>query len=552
MNKKKNQTSIGLDALITEVFNMFTLEEQQELINILNHNGLEKLYQQMEEVFYDYQQPDYNSEATPIAAYLQKLWDMQTYEDYPFDEFKKDCTTVPAAELEKDLRNFILQLFIHYQGPLENTKEENRPFKLWYIYWAMEHYRMESSLNIILEIMRQSPTFLSSYCHLIQDEATIAIIYQLGQNQLPLLLSFMNENGIAPFGKEDICSAVAQIAINNPERRLEIINWFCQLLNSYYDRFERGEDNNLSIIDYITDVLMNIRAIETLPILEKIYKRFKIPNTLTRKGFKEIKKEMPRAKLKGLDVDSMEELMNLLNEFITFNENHKFDDNEFDEEYDDEFDDDEFDDDEFDDDEYNESFYIEEQTSKKLNIKISLINSDPEIYRIVEVPSNIRLESFADVINTAMGWEGYHMHLFQKGKTIYTTEESDDDFWFDPVKTVNSYSLSLGEILTRKGSHIKYEYDFGDSWMHRITLESQQAYKKDETQGIFLIDGANACPPEDCGGIYSYQEILEALKHPHSKAAKEYREWLGKNFNAHKFNAKKVERELRDFPIRIF
>ena len=63
--------------------------------------------------------------------------------------------------------------------------------------------------------------------------------------------------------------------------------------------------------------------------------------------------------------------------------------------------------------------------------------------------------------------------------------------------------------------------------------------KKDETQGIFLIDGANACPPEDCGGIYGYQEMLEALKQPHSKAAKEYREWLGKNFNAHKFNAKK-------------
>jgi hypothetical protein len=168
---------------------------------------------------------------------------------------------------------------------------------------------------------------------------------------------------------------------------------------------------------------MNIRAIETLPILEKIYKRFKIPNTLTRKGIKEIKKEMPHAELKGLEVDSMEELMNLLNEFIVFNEN-----NEFDEEYNDEFD----------DDEYDNSFYIGEQTSKKLNIKISLIDSDPEIYRIVEVPSDIRLESFADVINTAMGWEGYHMHLFQKGKTIYTTEESDDDFLFDPVKTVNS------------------------------------------------------------------------------------------------------------------
>ena len=124
MNKKKNQTSIGLDAIITEVLNLFTPEEQQELINILSNNGLEKLYQQMEEAFYDYQQPDYSSEATPIATYLQRLWDMKTRKDYPLDEFKKDCTTVPAAELEKDLRNFILQLFIQYQGPLENEIEE--------------------------------------------------------------------------------------------------------------------------------------------------------------------------------------------------------------------------------------------------------------------------------------------------------------------------------------------------------------------------------------------------------------------------------------------
>ena len=99
MNKKKNQTSIDLDAIMTEVLNLFTPEEQQEVIDILSNNGLEKIYQQMEEAFYHYQHPDYSSEATPIAAYLQRLWDMQTCKDYPFDEFKKDCTTVPAAEL---------------------------------------------------------------------------------------------------------------------------------------------------------------------------------------------------------------------------------------------------------------------------------------------------------------------------------------------------------------------------------------------------------------------------------------------------------------------
>ena len=72
MNKKKNQTSIDLDAIMTEVLNLFTPEEQQEVIDILSNNGLEKIYQQMEETFYHYQHPDYSSEATPIAAYLQR------------------------------------------------------------------------------------------------------------------------------------------------------------------------------------------------------------------------------------------------------------------------------------------------------------------------------------------------------------------------------------------------------------------------------------------------------------------------------------------------
>ena len=57
--------------------------------------------------------------------------------------------------------------------------------------------------------------------------------------------------------------------------------------------------------------------------------------------------------------------------------------------------------------------------------------------------------------------------------------------------------LSLGELLSRKGSKIKYEYDFGDSWIHEIILESCQSYKKEEIPVIALLDGENACPPED-------------------------------------------------------
>ena len=80
----------------------------------------------MEEAFYHYQHPDYSSEATPIAAYLQRLWDMQTCKDYPnLTSFKKRLHDSTRCRIrKKDLRNFILHLFIHYQGPLEKRKKK--------------------------------------------------------------------------------------------------------------------------------------------------------------------------------------------------------------------------------------------------------------------------------------------------------------------------------------------------------------------------------------------------------------------------------------------
>ena len=75
------------------------------------------------------------------------------------------------------------------------------------------------------------------------------------------------------------------------------------------------------------------------------------------------------------------------------------------------------------------------------------------------------------------------------------------DFFEGALKQFDSGMLSLGELLSRKGSKIKYEYDFGDSWIHEIILESCQSYKKEEIPVIALLDGENACPPEDCNGI---------------------------------------------------
>ena len=111
---------------------------------------------------------------------------------------------------------------------------------------------------------------------------------------------------------------------------------------------------------------------------------------------------------------------------------------------------------------------------------------------------------------------------------------------------LDSTQVSLGELLTEKEPSFRYEYDFSDNWMHTITLLSQEDYKKSEDRSIILLDGANACPPEDCGGIPGYQKMLKALKKPRSKEARRYKEQLGYTFNPTEFDMEETRNFLAD------
>lgn len=530
--KKKDDNSIEyFEKIITDMKDKFTPQELECLQELIKGEKGGALSESLE-LYYHYQQPDYAQEAKPIALFLMKLWKMENEEDYPFEEMQEELSSVPVPILEKELRNFLLNLFIKF--PELPANEDSREIQLWYVYWLMEHHRMESCLDIILELLKQSPRFISVYCNMMYEMALPIIIYQLGQNQLPLLLEFMKEKDIVFLSKEYVCDAVAEIAISQPERRTEVAEWFCQLLDYLYEHMPEMEEAPL-LIDYIALTIKKIHAVETtLPILEKLYQKQPISQILVggiKKWKKELKKERTEEEDYILEFQSIDEMVNTLLEEVFIG------------------DEDEWDDEEEDEDEDDTSFYINGITPKKLKLKIALKESEPEIWRMVEVPSNVRLERFANVVNRAMGWEGYHLSHFFKGKTVYSCEE---DFWGGSrITEIDSYSISLGEILTRKGMWIDYEYDFGDSWQHRITLEAQEAYKKDEMPTVFLIDGANACPPEDCGGIYIYRDMVEALQQPRSKAAKEYRKWLGKSFNPLKFNLKEAQKAMEGFPIQL-
>lgn len=524
MAKKKDSES--LVDLLNEWMSSMEPEEREATLQLLSSAQAQQEVDLSQ--YYHHQCPDYRQIVQPIAPYLMPLWEMEELDDYSPVELYEACSIIPKKDLERDIRNFVFHLFAKYgRAPIDSCD-----YQLWYALALMEHYRLEHCLDVVLEVLRQDLPFLDYCFGLMHDNLLAAIIYRLGKKQLPVLMEFMKEPGLLPIVKYRVVEAVAHIIITTPARRVEVLAWFCKLLNYYFEVLA-DKDNDICpvmLVDHIAACMMDTRGIETLPILEKIYHTYNIiPFGIP--SLEEMKKKMPHTELHGLEIDSVEEC---LDEYVA-----------------DYFDTcmDEFDDYEDVEEELEtEPLYMEGKPAKKLQIKIELEDTNPLVWRTLEVASNMCLERFSEVVEEAMGWDSYHLHQFVNKNGCYMPPEKQDELGleFPSDDIFDSTQISVGELFAGEGSSFRYEYDFGDSWMHKITLLSQENYKKGEEPSIVLLDGANACPPEDCGGVLGYQKMLEALKKPRSKEARRYKDWLGYDFDPNEFDLEETRNFLAD------
>ncbi|UUU36734.1 plasmid pRiA4b ORF-3 family protein [Streptomyces sp. CA-210063] len=157
------------------------------------------------------------------------------------------------------------------------------------------------------------------------------------------------------------------------------------------------------------------------------------------------------------------------------------------------------------------------QTAHK--IKITLRDSRPPIWRRLEVPSGITLRELHDVIQAVFGWEDYHMWAFESGRDRYGVADRD-------LGIRNAASKRLGQVAPHVGDRLRYTYDFGDDWEHDILVEDVTAPEAG-TAYPRCLTGRRACPPEDCGGIWGYDYLIEILADPRHEEHEDRLEWLG-------------------------
>ena len=104
-------------------------------------------------------------------------------------------------------------------------------------------------------------------------------------------------------------------------------------------------------------------------------------------------------------------------------------------------------------------------------ILIVLDQITPKIWRRVFVHEDTLLFDFHIIIQIAMGWENCHLHQFIKEGKYYSERMDNDNFWDDALN-VEYTGMTVGDLLKNKGDQVIYEHDFGDSWIHTLTLEA--------------------------------------------------------------------------------
>jgi hypothetical protein len=204
-------------------------------------------------------------------------------------------------------------------------------------------------------------------------------------------------------------------------------------------------------------------------------------------------------------------------------------------------------------------------------LRIDLRGAKPPIWRRIAVEPDTTLGQLHQIIQIVMDWDEDHLHQFtlkeqtkkpsaaelerligegryydafaaQRGVRLFS---SSTDPMGGPIHMdgEDEDEVTLAEVCPQGKRKLIYEYDFGDSWEHAITLQKIEPADPDVAYPVCL-DGRRAAPPDDCGGIYGYYRLLKSLQNPDDEFREEALDWLGEDFDPDTVDLDRINREL--------
>ncbi|MCK9269425.1 MAG: plasmid pRiA4b ORF-3 family protein [Bacteroidales bacterium] len=204
-----------------------------------------------------------------------------------------------------------------------------------------------------------------------------------------------------------------------------------------------------------------------------------------------------------------------------------------------------------------EDYEVDEEeieNSETFQFKVQLKNiSKPPVWRRIAVPSYFTFGQLHSVICAVFGWSGAHLYSFSPSGYGSSPEITLSDEWdlfadMESGDSLDATETRLSEFFDKEGQHMIYIYDFGDDWTHVVTLE--KIIPEVSRQAVCLA-GKGACPPEDCGGPWAYQDLKKVLADKNHPNYQEMAEWIGLNedeqWDANEFDLEDVQGVLEHY-----
>jgi hypothetical protein len=182
---------------------------------------------------------------------------------------------------------------------------------------------------------------------------------------------------------------------------------------------------------------------------------------------------------------------------------------------------------------------------QRYQLKVTLEDTRPAVWRRIVVRGDMKLGLLHAVLQIAMGWTNSHLHMFLVGADRFTDPTLADDIAWEEGEAKDERNVVLSQIVASGITVFGYEYDFGDSWTHRVAVEKALPPHPGLKVCAECVDGARACPPEDCGGTGGYAELLKIIKSPRHEEHKSMMEWLGGRFDPAAFDVEETNLFLR-------
>ena len=470
-------------------------------------------------LYYRYEKPEYEIMSPAARNWLLPFWNVEQDDNKVslcgfVDEDGHDLSD---SQRESFLRQYLNELY----GSFKPFKPGTAPNE-WRFFgplWLMEKYKMKDSLDVVMETLRQDMFFQTAY---IADHEYYlsAVLYQLGSNQLDTLGKFLYEDGLIPTGKHIVFDAIIMTALYQPEQRLTALHIASEYINHCVDICKQGADP--MNIEYYALSIASAHFEIFMPQLKLLYQEVKIPPFIFEDGISQIEEIMDNKDIHfHIEYDSLDGYLRELRHeegskpyWLMPYGDFGFEEDEEDDEEDEDFSDDEdlWDSNDFDDD--NDLMFNPDDTAKRLVVRIELIDVPEPVYRELQVPSNMYLFGFAELIAIAFGWKDLDMdyEFVESDGFRYPSDEEDyaltDEFW----EMDTPYYTTIDEVLNKKDKTIRYNIKKSKKttlWSHVITFQKSGKYGPNNEHQIALIDARGTYPLKSMKNMAEYVTRLK-------------------------------------------